>query len=343
MSPEKDFRTVEWREGKVVLLDQTALPSEERYLEIEDWRELADAIRTMKVRGAPAIGIAAAFGLALAASRGRDPLREVEAAYRGLASTRPTAVNLFWALDRVMGVVREGNAREVAERALEEARAVAAEQDAADRAIGGHGAELLPEGARVLTHCNAGGLATYSFGTALGVIKAAHRRGKNVFVWVDETRPLLQGARLTAWELQREGVPMAVVCDNMAGHLMAREEVDAVVVGADRVAANGDTANKIGTYTLAVLAARHRVPFYVAAPLSTLDLDIAEGSAIPIEERSPEEIVDWGGRRIAPPGASARNFAFDVTPAELISAIVTERGVARPPYEDSLRRLAEET
>jgi methylthioribose-1-phosphate isomerase len=343
VSPEKDFRTVEWREGKVVLLDQTALPSEERYLEIEDWRELADAIRTMKVRGAPAIGIAAAFGLALAASRGRDPLREVEAAYRGLASTRPTAVNLFWALDRVMGVVREGNAREVAERALEEARAVAAEQDAADRAIGGHGAELLPEGARVLTHCNAGGLATYSFGTALGVIKAAHRRGKNVFVWVDETRPLLQGARLTAWELQREGVPMAVVCDNMAGHLMAREEVDAVVVGADRVAANGDTANKIGTYTLAVLAARHRVPFYVAAPLSTLDLDIAEGSAIPIEERSPEEIVDWGGRRIAPPGASARNFAFDVTPAELISAIVTERGVARPPYEDSLRRLAEET
>lgn len=343
MSPEKDFRTVEWREGKVVLLDQTALPSEERYLEIEDWRELADAIRTMKVRGAPAIGIAAAFGLALAASRGRDPLREVEAAYRGLASTRPTAVNLFWALDRVMGVVREGNAREVAERALEEARAVAAEQDAADRAIGGHGAELLPEGARVLTHCNAGGLATYSFGTALGVIKAAHRRGKNVFVWVDETRPLLQGARLTAWELQREGVPMAVVCDNMAGHLMAREEVDAVVVGADRVAANGDTANKIGTYTLAVLAARHRVPFYVAAPLSTLDLDIAEGSAIPIEERSPEEIVDWGGRRIAPPGASARNFAFDVTPAELVSAIITERGVARPPYEDSLRRLAEET
>ncbi len=334
----EDLRAVGWRDGRVMLLDQTLLPHEERYLEIADWRELAEAIRGMKVRGAPAIGIAAAFGLALAAG-GDDPLRELDRAYEELSATRPTAVNLFWALRRVREAALDGEAGEAARRALEEAMAVAREQDEADRAIGELGARMLPEGCKVLTHCNAGGLATYSYGTALGVIKTGFRRGKVRFVWVDETRPLLQGSRLTAWELRREGIDMAVICDNMAGHLMSRGEVDVVVTGADRVAANGDTANKIGTYTLAVLAHRHGVPFYVAAPLSSLDLDLPEGSAIPIEERDPREVLEVGGVRVAPPGVEARNFAFDVTPAGLITAVITERGVAGPPYEASLREL----
>jgi methylthioribose-1-phosphate isomerase len=229
----------------------------------------------------------------------------------------------------------------LASRLLAEAGRIAAEQDAADRAIGELGAELLPQGCRVLTHCNAGGLATYSHGTALGVIKEAHRRGKGIFVWVDETRPLLQGSRLTAWELRREGVRFSVICDNMAGHLMSRGEVDVVVTGADRIAANGDTANKIGTYTLAVLAQRHGIPFYIAAPLSTVDLEIADGSAIPIEERDQAEVTFCGGKRVVPEEAGARNFAFDVTPAEAISAIITERGVARPPYAAALREQME--
>ena len=339
MEEKREIKAVDWREGKVILLDQTLLPAEERYLELSDWREVAEAIRTMRVRGAPAIGIAAAYGVALAAGTAEDPAAEIEGACEELSRTRPTAVNLFWAIDRMKRAAREAGPDELGEVLLAEAGDIAAEQDAADHAIGDLGAALLPDKCRVLTHCNAGGLATYSFGSALGVIKAAHRAGKDVFVWVDETRPLLQGARLTAWELQKEGVDMAVICDDMAGHVISRGEVDAVVVGADRIAANGDTANKIGTYTLAVLADRHDIPFYVAAPLSTLDPDVPDGAAIPIEERDPSEVTGMKGEVIAPRGAPARNFAFDVTPAELISAIITEEGVIRPPYEDALKKL----
>ncbi len=334
------FRAVDWRDGRVILLDQTRLPGEEVYLELADWREVAEAISTMKVRGAPAIGIAAAYGVVLAAQAGGGA-EEFAHACDGLARTRPTAVNLSWAVERMRALAAEADPAALAGELLAEAGRIAAEQDAADRAIGELGAGLLPEGCRVLTHCNAGGLATWSYGTALGVIKAAYARGKIAHVWVDETRPLLQGARLTAWELQREGVPFSVICDNMAGHLMSLGEVDAVVTGADRIAANGDSANKIGTYSLAVLAAHHRLPFYVAAPMSTLDTGAADGSVIPIEERDAAEVTSCGGTATAPVGAAARNFAFDVTPAELISAIITERGVARPPYGPALRGMKE--
>lgn len=340
MAEVREFRAVDWEDGEVVLIDQTRLPGEEIYLRLADWREVVEAIRAMRVRGAPAIGIAAAYGVVLAA-RGGDGWEEVERACQELEKARPTAVNLSWAVERMRKAARKCSPEGLFEELLAEAHRIAREQDAADRAIGAFGAELLPPNCRVLTHCNAGGLATYSFGTALGVIKEGFRRGKVRFVWVDETRPLLQGARLTAWELQREGVDMAVICDNMAGHLMARGEVDVVVAGADRIAANGDTANKIGTYTLAVLAKRHGLPFYVAAPVSTLDMSIPDGSAIPIEERDASEVTDWGGRRITPSGVKARNFAFDVTPAELISAIITEKGVAGPPYGENLRSLAQ--
>jgi len=337
------FRTVCWEEGRPVILDQTRLPHEETYLPIESVEEMAEAIRSLRVRGAPAIGIAAAYGAALAAHIHEGDRRAVLEACDLLASTRPTAVNLFWALRRVSELIRseEISREELPGRLLAEAEAIAAEQDAADRRMGELGAELLPSPCRVITHCNAGGLATLSFGTALGVIKAAHSRGKVELVWVDETRPLLQGARLTAWELERAGIPYRVICDGMAGSVLARGMAEAVVTGADRVAANGDTANKIGTYPLAALAARHRVPFYVAAPLSTLDLSLGSGADIPIEERSTEEVRTWGGVTVTPPGAPAWNPAFDVTPAELVTAFITEAGVARPPYLDSLRRLVE--
>ena len=340
MTESKAFKAVDWRDGKVILLDQTRLPGEEAYLELAHWREVADAIATMRVRGAPAIGIAAAYSVVLAA-HAEEGVSEVQRACEELARTRPTAVNLSWAVGRMRDVAERTAAGELSTLLLAEADRIAAEQDAADRAIGKLGAGLLPDACRILTHCNAGGLATYSYGTALGVIKEAHRQGKVAFVWVDETRPLLQGARLTAWELQREGVPMAVICDNMAGHIMSRGEVDAVVTGADRVAANGDSANKIGTYTLAILARYHQLPLFIAAPLSTVDLDVADGSAIPIEERDPGEVTGCGGGTVTPAGAAARNFAFDVTPEELISAIITERGVARPPYGPALRDLKE--
>jgi methylthioribose-1-phosphate isomerase len=324
------FKAVDWREGKVILLDQTLLPAEEVYLELTEWREVAEAIATMQVRGAPAIGIAAAYGVVLAAQAG-GPGDAFTLACDELARTRPTAVNLAWAVERMRTLSAGTPPAELTGVLLAEAGRIAAEQDAADRAIGELGADLLPEACRVLTHCNAGGLATYSYGTALGVIKAAHARGKIAHVWVDETRPLLQGARLTAWELQREGVPMAVVCDNMAGHLMSRGEVDAVVTGADRVAANGDSANKIGTYSVSILAKHHGVPFYIAAPSSTFDLSIPDGSAIPIEERNPAEVTGFGGVRTAPEGVAAYNPAFDVTDAQNIRAIITEKGVIEEP------------
>jgi len=338
--PPLTFTTVAWQDDTVVLIDQRRLPDEEVYLHCRTWPEVAEAIRTLAVRGAPAIGVAAALGVALAALRSpgarvEDLQADVEAAIAGLAATRPTAVNLFWALERMRGSFRaHRQAGPAALRAglLGEAEAILEEDVAGNRALGAHGAALVPEGARVLTHCNAGGLATAGYGTALGVIRGAVEAGRRPFVWVDETRPVLQGARLTAWELAREGIPHAVIADVAAASIMARGEVDLVVVGADRIARNGDTANKIGTYGVAVLARAHGIPFYVAAPCSTIDLAIADGTAIPIEERDRREVQELAGRRIVPAGSPVRNPAFDVTPARLVTAIVTERGVFRPPY-----------
>lgn len=333
-----------WEDGRVVILDQTALPRERAFLHIGDVRELAEAIKSMKVRGAPAIGIAAAYGVAQAACTGKDARKSGLEACELLSSTRPTAVNLFWALERMRRLILswEGEGERLGELLLREAEAIAHEQDLADRRIGELGASLLTKACKILTHCNAGGLATLSYGTALGVIKTAHAQGKVERVWVDETRPLLQGARLTAWELEEEGIPYTVICDSMAGFAMARGEVDAVVVGADRIAANGDIANKIGTYALAVLARHHGVPLYVAAPLSSLDLSLPSGEKIPIEERPAREVREWGGTVTTPEGAGVWNPAFDLTPASLIEAIVTEGGIARPPYKESLARCAGE-
>jgi methylthioribose-1-phosphate isomerase len=335
--------TVGWEGEEVVLVDQRRLPDEEVYLRCRRMEEVADAIRDMAIRGAPAIGVAAAFGVALgvraSAARGEALRAELERITSTLAATRPTAVNLFWALARMRRRFDREEEPRVREALLEEARAIEAEDLAACRRMGDLGAALLPEGVRLLTHCNAGALATAGYGTALGVIRSAARQGKVKNVFADETRPYLQGARLTAWELTREGIPTTLIADSMAGALMARGEVDAVVVGADRIAANGDVANKIGTYTLAVLARENGLPFYVAAPLSTVDLGTASGDAITIEERAPEEVTHHGGRRLAPAGVAVRNPAFDVTPARYVTAIVTERGVARAPYAESLAGL----
>jgi methylthioribose-1-phosphate isomerase len=321
------FSPLAFRDGKLRLLDQRKLPAEEIWLEYTDYREVARAITDMVVRGAPAIGCAAAFGYALGALAGAD--RKV--VYETLRATRPTAVNLFWALDRM---ARVADADVLAE-------ATAIWQDDIERclAIGRHGARLMPDRGTVLTHCNAGALATGGYGTALGVIRAAREAGKQIAVYADETRPFLQGARLTAWELARDGIPTTLITDNMAGALMARGEIQAVVVGADRIAKNGDTANKIGTYTVAVLAREHQIPFYVAAPLSTVDLATPDGSRIPIEERDAREVTHVGPARLAPDGIAVRNPAFDVTPARLIRGIITEAGVAEPPYERTLPAL----
>jgi methylthioribose-1-phosphate isomerase len=331
---------VRWDAGRLVLLDQTRLPLEEVERACATWSEVADAIRSLVVRGAPAIGVAAAFGVVLAAQASRAAthpalLADLEEAIKGLAATRPTAVNLFWALDRMRRVVVASTDRPVAtlrERLLDEARAILAEDLAANRAMGAHGAALVPDGARLLTHCNAGALATAGYGTAVGVIRAAHERGKLALVWVDETRPVMQGSRLTAWELAKEGIPHRLIADVAAGFVMKRGEVDLVVTGADRIAANGDTANKIGTYGVAVLARHHGIPFYVAAPSSTIDASIPSGEAIVIEERDPGEVRGLAGRQTAPAASPVFNPAFDVTPAALISAIITEHGVFRPPY-----------
>ena len=340
--------TVRWQDESVVMIDQRRLPAEEVYLHCRTVPEVAAAIRDMAIRGAPAIGVAAAMGLALAvrvsAAEG-GPLREAFGrACAELGATRPTAVNLFWAIQRMQrrfeGEAARGGVA-LRDALLAEALAIQEEDVAACRRMGDLGAELLPAGARVLTHCNAGALATAGYGTALGVIRSAARAGKLSNVFADETRPYLQGARLTAWELSREGIPTTLIADNMAGHLMSRAEVDAVIVGADRIAANGDVANKIGTYTLAVLARENALPFYVAAPVSTIDLATPSGDGIPIEERPADEVTHHGGRRLAPEGVAVRNPAFDVTPHRYVTAIVCERGVARAPYGESLRRLAE--
>ena len=340
-----DFSPVAWRAGALELLDQTRLPLEERWLRLTRLEEVADAIRRLAVRGAPAIGIAAAYGLAPALADPEDPEpdpeRRLAHARETLLATRPTAVNLRWALERGREVAERhrGAGREaLAAALLELAHALRAQDLATCRAIGEHGAELFAAGARVLTHCNAGGLATAGYGTAVGVLRAAYERGRIALVYSDETRPLLQGARLTAWELTQLGIPFRLIPDAAAGALIARGEIDAAVVGADRIAANGDTANKIGTYTVAVLCARHGLPFYVAAPRSTIDPATPDGAAIPIEERAAEEVTTICGTRVAPAGVAVRNPAFDVTPAELIAAIVTEVGVLRPPYSGSIAR-----
>jgi methylthioribose-1-phosphate isomerase len=339
--------TVAWEDGAVVMIDQRRLPGAEVFLRCRDHHEVAAAIKDMAIRGAPAIGVAAAFGLAL----GVRATRSEGAALRGewsdmcatLAATRPTAVNLFAAIERMrrrFHALHGAGGESLRDGLLDEALAVQREDLDACRRMGDLGAELLPVGARVLTHCNAGALATAGYGTALGVIRSAARLGKLRAVLVDETRPWLQGARLTSWELLQDGIPATLVADNAAGHLMARGEVNAVVVGSDRIAGNGDVANKIGTYTVAVLAREHAIPFYVVAPVSTFDLATPTGAEIPIEERPAEEITHVAGLRVAPEGVSVRNPAFDVTPHRYVTAIVCERGVARPPFTESLRALA---
>jgi methylthioribose-1-phosphate isomerase len=345
-----DWFTLRFEGDAVVLLDQRRLPREETYLRCQDVESLATAIESLAVRGAPAIGCAAAFGVALAARRsaahGLEALREdVGGATARLARTRPTAVNLFWALGRMREAFDAACAEpgadveQVRARLLSAAQSILEADVAACRAMGLLGAALVPEGARILTHCNAGALATGGYGTALGVVRAAHEAGRRITVLADETRPFLPGARLTAWELARDGIPVTVVTDGMAGFLMQRGEVDLVVVGADRIAANGDVANKIGTYGLAVLAREHGLPFYVAAPRSTIDLATASGDAIPIEERGRGEVARIGDVELLPDGVPVRHPAFDVTPARLVTAIVTEAGVAREPYAASLREL----
>jgi methylthioribose-1-phosphate isomerase len=347
-----DFVTVAWTSSCAVrLIDQTRLPNEEVYVECRTIEEVAEAIQKLRVRGAPAIGIAAAMGLAMAAQgiqagAFEEFFRALEGMGAFLIRTRPTAVNLAWAVRRLLSIAqkqRDLSLAEIKASLVAEAQAMRDEDIRINRAMGRHGQSLVPNPARVLTHCNAGGLATAGYGTAVGVIRAAVEAGKRIMVWVDETRPLLQGARLTAWELQRAGIPATLITDNMAAHFMGRGQVDLVVVGADRIARNGDVANKIGTYGVALLARAHGIPFYVAAPISTLDLDLTDGSQIPIEERAPEEVTHHGGRQLAPAGIRVANPAFDVTPASFVDAIITERGVARPPYDVSLPHLAGET
>ncbi|MFN8624849.1 MAG: S-methyl-5-thioribose-1-phosphate isomerase [Candidatus Binatia bacterium] len=336
-------RTIEWRNGTVVMIDQRLLPGQEVYRVCRDYREVARAIKDMVIRGAPAIGVAAAFGIALGMRQTRrDVARGFERICETFAATRPTAVNLFWAIDRMRHAfdrVRAQSADEIRAALLREARSIHSEDIAANRALGRYGAALVPRGAQVLTHCNAGALATAGYGTALGVVRAAQEAGKHISVMATETRPFLQGARLTAWELRADRIPVTLITDGMAGHFMRAGKIACVIVGADRVAANGDVANKIGTYGLAALARRHRIPFLVAAPTSTIDLACADGDRIPIEDRDPREVTHIGDRRIAPSGIVVANPAFDVTPCQLVSAIITERGVASAPYKGSLRRL----
>jgi methylthioribose-1-phosphate isomerase len=338
------IRPVEWRGGAVVLLDQRLLPMQEVYRVYRDHRDVARAIKDMVVRGAPAIGVAAAMGIALGASQtsAAELPRSFERICRRFAVTRPTAVNLFWAIERMRAAfarARGRSAEVVREILRQEAMAIYHEDIAANRALGRFGASLIKARSTVLTHCNAGALATAGYGTALGVVRAAMEAGKQVSVFATETRPFLQGARLTAWELKRDRIPVTLITDSMVGHFMKRGAIGCVVVGTDRTAANGDVANKIGTYTVAVLAAKHRIPFYVAAPISSIDLSCKNGDAIPIEERAARELTHICERQIAPTGIKVSNPAFDVTPHELVTAIVTERGIARPPYTKSLPRL----
>ncbi len=336
-----EIRTIEWRTNHVRILDQTRLPLEEAYLDIYDYRELAQAIKQLRIRGAPAIGIAGAFGVCLgamelAALKREEFDRDIYQVIDHLAATRPTAVNLFWALDRMKKIINsnmDDHPKQIIERLIDEANCILEEDRETCQRMGLHGAELLADGDTVLTHCNAGALATGGIGTALGVIYTAVSQGKRIKVYADETRPLLQGARLTAWELSRFGIDVTLICDNMAAWVMQQGKIQAILVGADRIAANGDVANKIGTYNLAVLAKHHGIPFYVIAPTSTFDLSLPSGAAIPIEQRDGTEVSEPLGRRVAPESISIYNPAFDVTPNSLIDAIVCENGIYRAPYQ----------
>ena len=342
------IHTLQWTDRGVVFIDQTKLPTEEIYVTCTTHQQVADAIRNMVVRGAPAIGVAAAMGIAIGvnnseASKPADLRREFDQICEAIRQTRPTAVNLFWAIRRMQekfDTLRSRPIPDIKQAIVEEAQRMHSEDVAANQAMGRHGATLMPAAGGVLTHCNAGALATAGYGTALGVIRAAVEQGKKIHVYADETRPFLQGSRLTAWELMKDGIPTTVISDNMAGVMMQQGKIEAIVVGADRIAANGDVANKIGTYTVAVLAKEHGIPFYVAAPISTVDLDTPEGSKIPIEQRNVKEVSHIAGKQVTPDGVSIENPAFDVTPARYVGAIITEKGIARAPYEESLRALA---
>jgi methylthioribose-1-phosphate isomerase len=341
---KKSVETIEWTPEGVVMIDQTRLPRETTYVTCRDYKEVADAIRTMIIRGAPAIGVAAAMGVALGALKAADLEAEMPVICETLAKTRPTAVNLFWAIDRMNALYQSqrGSSLDAIRTSLvKEAQQIKLEDIAINEAIGRNGAPLVPDGKTVLTHCNAGALATAGYGTALGVIRAAVASGKKIDVFADETRPFLQGARLTAWELQQDGILTTLITDNMAGHFLKSGRIGCVVVGADRIAANGDVANKIGTYSVAVLARENNIPFYVAAPISTLDLTLASGDQIPIEERAASEVTHIQGVHMAPDDIAVANPAFDVTPNRYVTGIITERGVARAPFITSLRNLAQ--
>ena len=343
MSKKAELKAVEWVSGKVRLIDQTKLPQEELYLEFSDYRDVAEAIKMLRVRGAPAIGIAAAYGLALGANSikaksKREFLTKLRTISDELAGTRPTAVNLFWALKRMNNTAKKGaTVDEIKSMLVVEAKRIDAEDEEMEKALSLYGASLIKDGDTIMTHCNTGALAA-GYGTALGVIKAAWESGKKIHVFAGETRPLLQGARLTVWELIRYGIPYTLIADTMTGHFLSKGKIDCVIVGADRIVANGDVANKIGTYNLAVLAMENGVPFYVAAPTNTIDLSISSGEMIPIEERRPEEVTHIKGIPIAPQGSHVANPAFDVTPHRYISAIITERGVLREPYIERLKK-----
>jgi methylthioribose-1-phosphate isomerase len=343
------IQTLEWTDKGVRFIDQTKLPTEETFVTATTYQQVADVIRNMVVRGAPAIGVAAGMGIALGVQQSKaetvgDLKKDFEEICKVIGETRPTAVNLFWAIRRMQQKFETLRVRpmpQIKQAIVEEAQRMHAEDIAANQAMGRHGATLLPSAGGVLTHCNAGALATAGYGTALGVIRAAVEQGKKIHVYADETRPFLQGSRLTAWELMKDGIPTTVISDNMAGAMMRQGKIGAIVVGADRIAANGDVANKIGTYSVAVLAKEHGIPFYVAAPISTVDLETADGGGIPIEQRNAKEVTHIAGRQMVPDGVAVENPAFDVTPAKYVAAIITERGVAKAPYTESLRALTD--
>ena len=342
------IQTLEWTDRGVRFIDQTKLPTEETYVTCKTYQEVADVIRNMVVRGAPAIGVAAAMGIALGvqnskAETGGDLKREFDQICDVIGKTRPTAVNLFWAIRRMQqkfAEISDQPLSSIKQELVAEGQRILVEDIASNQAMGQHGSVLMPASGGVLTHCNAGALATAGYGTALGVIRAAVDSGKKIQVFADETRPFLQGSRLTAWELMKDNIPTTVISDNMAGAMMRQGKINAVIVGADRIAANGDVANKIGTYTVAVLAKEHGIPFYVAAPFSTVDLETPTGDQIPIEQRSSSEVTHLAGKQIAPDGVGVENPAFDVTPHQYVTAIITERGIAREPYQQSLPDLA---
>ena len=341
------MKAIEWVQGKIRLLDQTRLPWDEVFLELSDYRELPQAIKQMRIRGAPTIGLAAAYGMALGAqgieAKSKEEfLKELDSVAQTLAATRPTARNLFWALERMNRAAQAGDVAQIKAALLNEARKIERENEEADKLIAAFGAELIRDGFTVLTHCHTGSLATAGYGTALGAIKEAAKQGKRIRVYATETRPLLQGARLTTLELMREGISVTLITDGMAGHFLKNRAIDCAIVGADRIAANGDVANKIGTYSIAVLAMENAVPFYVAAPLSTVDLSLASGDEIAIEERGPEEVTHIRGVAIAPDGVGVANPAFDITPHYYVSAIITEKGIIREPYVERLRKLLRE-